>query len=647
MATGDPFSIGVSGLLATQRALATTSHNIANANTPGFSRQRTELAAQLPEFSGNGFIGTGVSVATVRRAYDSFLTEQVQSNTSEHAQLETFHALAAQVDHLLADPAVGLSPPLQQFFNSVQEMADDPSAPAPRQALLAEGEVLASRFHLLDGRLSDLDDSINTQLQDTVAEVNTLASSIAGLNQRILEVHGQTSGQPANDLLDQRDQLIGELAQKVAVTAFPQADGMVNVVIGNGQSLVVGNQSSTLTTMANPYDNSRLEIGYTAGDNTLSISNHMAGGELGALLTFRDQVLEPSRNALGQLAIGFSQTVNVRHQVGMDLNGELGRNFFAPVDSSAPASLPRADNTGDGIIEINVSDVSELSDSNYRLDRNGADYTLTRLSDNQAFSLAAFPGGEETVDGLTLNLTSGTINAGDSYLIRPTRGAAQKFEVALSDSNSIAAAVPIRTEANLENEGSGRISAASVSHANGLPLPANGQISLTYDAAAQQFNVSGGPGGTLDYDPATERDGKEFTFPASGGTTFTISGAPADGDTFVIANNTGGVSDNRNALALAASQGQSSLQGGTATFQEHYSSLVVDVGVQTRQAEANRDTHRTLLDQAVAAREGVSGVNLEEEAANLLRFQQAFQAAARVISTADTMFQSLLGAIGR
>lgn len=647
MATGDPLSIGLSGLLAMQRSLATTSHNIANVNTPGFSRQRTELATQLPEFSGNGFIGTGVNVTTVRRAYDAFLTEQVQSYTSEHAQFETFHGLTAQIDNLFADPEAGLSPTLQQFFNSVQEVADDPSAPAARQALLTEGEVLAARFHFLDGRLRDLHDSVNTQLRDTVAEVNTLASSIAKLNQRISEFQGQNSSQPANDLLDQRDQLIGELAQKVAVTVFPQEDGMLNVFVGNGQSLVVGDHSSKLATLSDSYDSSRLDIGYTVGSGTLAVSDQMAGGELGALLSFRDQVLEPSRNNLGQLALGITQTFNAQHHLGMDLKGELGRDFFFPIDSSAPISLPRADNTGDGVVEITVSDASKLTDSDYRLEREGASYTLTRLSDNQVYSLTNFPGGTETVDGLILDLTAGSMDSGDSYLIQPTREAAQNFGVMLTDTSRIAAAAPIRTEANLGNKGTGQISASSVTNTNGLPLPTNGQITLSYDEATQQFNVNGGPGGLLSYDPATEGDGKEFTFPTLGGITFTISGTPADGDNFVIHNNTGGVSDNRNALALAGLQTESSLQGETATYQEHYSRLVVDVGVRTRQAEANRDTSGALLDQAVEAREGVSGVNLEEEAANLLRFQQAFQAAARVISVADTMFQSLLGAVGR
>ncbi|KFI21970.1 flagellar hook-associated protein FlgK [Nitrosococcus oceani] len=647
MASSDLLGIGASGLLAAQRALATTSHNIANVNTPGFSRQRTELAARLPEFTGQGFIGTGVDVTTVRRAYDSFLTEQARHSTSEYAQSKVFHDLAAQVDNLFADSDTGLSASSQRFFNATQELANDPSSSAARQVLLAEGGAFATRVHSLGDRLGELDEGINTRLRDTVAEVNTLSSSIAGLNQQIRDLRGQNNDQPPNDLLDQRDQLIQDLSQKAAVTVLPQDDGSLNVFIGKGQSLVTGNHSHSLTTLANPYEASRLEVGYAAKGGVASISDSIQGGELGALLSFRDEVLAPSRNALGQLAVGVAQSFNEQHRLGVDLQGELGGDFFAAIDSNTAVSLPRADNTGDGVIEIAINDASKLTDSDYRLDRHGAGFTLTRLSDNQAFSLSTFPGSAETVDGLTLNLTSGSINGGDSYLIQPTRAAAQQFGVMLTDSARIAAAGPIRIEANLGNRGTGQVSAAAVTSTTGLPLPPNGDVTLTYDAAARQFNVSGGPGGTLDFDPASESNGKEFSLPSVGGLNFTVSGVPADGDTFMLQNNTGGVGDNRNALSLAGLQTKPVFQDGTTTYQEQYGRLVADVGARTRQAEANQDTQKILLDQAVAAREGGSGVNLEEEAANLIRFQQAFQAAARVISTADTMFQTLLGAVGR
>ncbi len=339
--TGDIFGTGVSGLLAFQRALGTTGHNISNVNTEGYSRQRVELNARPPQGTGSGFIGTGVEVATVARVYDGFLTAQVRAYTSTHSQLQEFYRLAGQVDNLLADPQAGLTPGLQRFFNAVHGVANDPSSIPARQVMLGEGQALIDRFRYLGERLGNLGEGVNTQIRNSVNDINSYAQALADINRRIVQAQGTVSGQPANDLLDQRDALIARLAERVAVSTVAQDDGALNVFIGNGQTLVLGGNAYPLTATADPYDPTRLEISY----GTANVSDQLVGGSLGATLDFRARILDPARNELGRLATGLAFSFNAQQRADLNLNDALGGDFFAP---AAPAVRPRSSNTGGG-----------------------------------------------------------------------------------------------------------------------------------------------------------------------------------------------------------------------------------------------------------------------------------------------------------
>jgi flagellar hook-associated protein 1 FlgK len=654
MAGADTLGIGISGLLAFQRELATTGHNISNANTPGYSRQVVDLAAQNPLAAGNGYIGTGVQVTSVRRNYSEFLTANIRSATASNSQLQEYYQLASQVDNLLADPKAGLMPSLQRFFDATQVVASDPTSAPSRQVLLSEANALSDRFHYLDQRLSDLRKGVNTQISSSVNEINSIASGIASINKQIVDAQGSAGGQPANDLLDKRDALVVQLAQRVAVTTVPQDNGALNIFIGNGQTLVAGNTSSPLSVTTNPYDPTRSEIGYVVGGVTTIITSSITGGSLGASLDFRNQVLDTAQNELGRVALGLTSTFNAQHRLGMDLNGNINLNFFNDITTTAPTAQVSSSNTGSGVVAASVTNVSALTTSDYRLDRSASGYTLTRLSDSTITNLPTFPGAPVTVDGVTLSLSSGAIAVGDSFLIQPTRRGASAIGVAISNATQIATSAPIRTgEATNGNGlptnlGTGKISAGTVSNTTALPLAAN--ITLAFSpnalgAGVPGFTVTGGPGGTLAYNPATESAGKQFTFAGFGGITFTVSGTPSTADSFVISNNTSGISDNRNALQLADLRNQLTLANGTATYEGTYGQLVTNVGADTHRAEINKGAQESLLKQVTEARDAVSGVNLDEEAASLVRFQQAYQAAAQVISVSATLFQTLLSAV--
>jgi flagellar hook-associated protein 1 FlgK len=375
------------------------------------------------------------------------------------------------------------------------------------------------------------------------------------------------------------------------------------------------------------------------------------GGTLGGVQSFRDEMLDTAQNTLGRTAIALADTFNAQHRLGQDLTGALGGDFFSAIDSTSPRTLSSSAAT----VDANVTDISALTASDYRLDFVGGNYTMIRLSDNAVVygPNAAFPAGP--IDGLSFTI-AGAPAAGDSWLIQPTRTGARDIALAITDASRVAAAAPLRSAEATNgsgvptNLGSGRISAGTVTNTTGLPL--GGNITLTFDPDAggvgvPGFVVAGGPASPILYNPATQSTGVSYTFPNHGGFTFTLSGVPQAGDSFVVSNNTGGTGDNRNGLALASLRDQGVLDGGTTGITTAYGQLVVNTGATTHRIDISRNAQQTLLNNVVAERESVSGVNLDEEAASMLRYQQAYQAAAQMIGVADTVFQTLLSAVRR
>ncbi len=656
-ATGNLLGTAVSGLLAYQRAMATTGHNVSNVNTPGYSRQRIELATRPPLESSAGFIGNGVHIDTVSRSYDQFLTTQLRSTTSGQGQLGAYYELARQIDNIVADPKAGLSPALQDFFAAVQTVSNNPNSASARQVLMSQANSLTNRFHTLGDRLDKLQSSANTQVSVTVAQVNSLAQSIARMNQSIYELEGSSAGQPPNDLLDQRDEAIRQLAELVSVTVVPQDNGMLNVFVGNGQGLVLTNKSATLNVLQNEFDPEVFDIGYSFdGGFVTNVTNNITGGKLGGVIEFRDGLLKTTVDQLGRVAVGLSEVFNAQHRLGLDQNNALGGDFFTDL-STQTAVASRLNNAATNITFTgNVTDVGALQASDYRIDFNAGLYTVVRLSDNAVVSSSASATVNLTAtEGFSIAAAITTPPAnGDSFLLRFTANAARDTGLQVTQSTQLALAAPLRSSAAVTNLGNGAITPGDVGNTTNLPLGAS--ITLTFNpnalgAGIPGFTVAGGPGGTLAYSPATESAGKSFTFASYGGFTFRMAGVPVNGDQFVVANNTGGFGDNRNALALAALQTAPALingaSGATASVSGAYAQMVADIGVRTHQADIDSQTQQTLLTQAQEAWSNVSGVNLDEEAANLIKFQQAYQAAAQVINAASLMFDTLLGAIRR
>ena len=635
MASG-MLGVGISGLLAYQRSLQTVSHNIANANTEGYNRQRVELGTQLPQRVGPNFIGNGVTIEGVSRVYDSFLTNQVRTYTASYNQADIYAQHAGMIDELLADPKVGLMPTIEGFFSAVQGVANDPSAIPARQALVTQGETLVDRFKYLDKRYEDLRSQVNQQLNGNVAEINSFAKAIASVNREFVL---SPNGLPPNDLLDSRDILLNKLSERVSITTLLQDNGAIDVFMGKGQILVLNFDANELVITKNKYDISQSEVSINSGiGGNLEISDFISGGKLGGLIDFRNNVLAPAHNSIGTLAIGLAESFNAQHKLGQDLNGNIGAGFFT--DSSLQV-LPGLGSPS--TVTAGLADIRQLTKDDYVLRFDGGNnYSLIRSSDKKLFSIntgGTSPYTTVAMDGFNLTITAGAV-VGDSYLIRPGKTGATQLDVNITSAREVASGSPIRTQKSIGNIGSGQISPGSTTNTSTLPL-AGGGITLTYNAGnitiagASPASVPYVNGGTILLNNPGDGTGIEVM----------ISGMPSNGDTFNIGNNSNGVGDNRNALLLGKLQTQRILDGGNASYDEFYGGMVADVGIKTNQARVTNESQLRLLDQARNSRDALSGVNLDEEAANLVKFQQAYQAASQIIVTTNSMFQSLLAAL--
>lgn len=742
MATG-MISTGLTGIQVAQLGLLTTEHNITNASTAGFNRQRTIQATNVAMLTGSGYVGQGAHVQTISRMYDSFLSSQVNRAQTTSSELESYYTQIKQIDNMLADANSGVSPALQDFFSGIQSVAANPSLLSSRQALVSSAQALVARYQGLEDRVSQMYDAVNEQVTTSVDTINSYSTQIASLNESIVIARSATNQEP-NDLLDQRDQLVLDLNKLVRVSTTENSNGTFNVYIGNGQQLVVGTQVSKLTAQPSSSDPSRFVVGLATAAGSQELPESLiTGGSLGGLLSFRSGTLDQTANDLGRNAASLALVYNAQNALGQDLLGQSAgdTNFvpdffsisqpkvYANTNNSGTATITAklADPSMDGVYQLSQASVgapyvltrqsdgktwsdaslttlsttvkasegldltgasvvagtptqilsaaanggnfyTKLTGSDYRLSYDGTKYTMTRLSDNTQWSDTTFANLSSTIEGSEgfSILSAGTIASGDAFVIKPTADAARNIAVnttVAADVRLVAAAMPFRTAAGSANTGNGSISAGTTVAGFGKPaFPASGvslkysesfdavtstttrELTLTGVPAGANISVTVGadttvyPGPTIPY-----TSGETISF---GGVTFSISGSLNNGDSFTLSKNAAGVSDGRNALALGKLQSQNTMSGKTASFQAAYAQLVSDVGNKSREIQVKTDAQAALLKQSTDARDSLSGVNLDEEAANLLHYQQAYQASAKMIEVGSKLFDVLLSAAG-
>ncbi|WP_426153771.1 flagellar hook-associated protein FlgK [Pseudomonas sp. DC3000-4b1] len=675
-------NIGLSGLSTSQAALTTTSNNISNVATAGYSRQSTvSSAGALQSIGGAGYVGTGTTLAEVRRIYSSYLQNQVASSTALDAEASTLSTNAATLDSLLSDKATGVTSVLSDFFTSLQTAAASPSDTASRQLLVTAASTLSNRFNTIASQISSSNTDVNSQLTTLSEQVNTLSKSIASLNQQIVSMAG--NGTP-NSLMDARDEAVRQLNELVGVTV-QQRDGQYDVYLGSGQALVSGTSSNTLTAQPSASDPTTYGLTVNYASYSTEVTSVVSGGQIGGLLRYRSEVLQPAQNELGRLAMVVSDSINQQLGQGLDANGDFGSSLFSSINSTAAVSsrsqASASNSAGSGNLDVTITDSSALTAYNYAVKFTDANtYTVTRSDGTAMGSHTLDEDPAPSIDGFTLALNGNSLSAGDSFTVTPTRNGASQITTVMTDVSKLAFAGPLAATSSSGNSGTGSVTqptlttkldvydSAALAKAqsgieNGLP------VKLVFGSASNGsqgytvYNASGASIGTGTIVPnqtntlsvtvpmlddngnaMLDADGNAMTASFQ----MNVSGSPAASDSYTVAFNSNGASDNRNATAVVNLQNAKTVGASTGTgvsMTGAYAKLVEDVGAKAAQASSDATATAAVLTSATASRDSVAGVNLDEEAADLVKFQQYYTASSQIIKTAQEVFSTLLNAL--
>lgn len=662
---------GISGLSISQFGLDTTSHNIANVNTEGYSRQRVESMSTVGVSFRSTFLGNGTELSAIQRSFNEYNFKEVLFNTSQFEYNNTNFVNASRVDSLLADPDTGITVTFEEMFDGINGIAEEPTIISARNVLIAQSETVANRFNSLfeEVGLQHLG-AINEEIETTVSEINSITEEIASLNTKIrIETGVSDDGFPPNDLLDKRDYLLQQLSEKVQVSTIELDDGTVNVTVGKGITLVTNNVSIPLSAVQNEYDGTILEIGISANSSVAEksiITNQLDGGSLTGLFDTRDNVILPTIREIGKLAIAIADSFNRQQSLGLDLNGNAGENIFTDVNDSQAVldrSLNSSNNVNPSSFEIYIRDSNSLSSDEYDMEYDGTNLDIYDPSGNlvqqfDAADIAAMSSGTELIigdTGLAMAIDVEQLTAGDSFKIRPTYFGAKEIESIIEDPELVAAADNALAIAEVNNPNNVTLSLYEITGDSTTapgPLP-DDSISIEVDATGTTYQVLDSAGTLISGPSPIPTD--QIIEDTVAGFRFQLEGTLAGGEVFTVthADNPGvdeskafGPGNNVNMLAMLSFQSDRRMDDGRNSFSESYADLVTFVGVETQSRGISSDSFSTLLSGAEQRLASVQGVNLDEEAANLIQYQQSYSAAARIITVARETFQTLLSAAG-
>ncbi|MEP6875398.1 MAG: flagellar hook-associated protein FlgK [Burkholderiales bacterium] len=636
-------SIGKTAMSASYAALQTTGNNIANANTVGYSRQQVVLADAPSQFTGSGFFGKGVNVTTVSRAYNQYLTSQAINTGSVSAADSARLDKLTQLENVFPIGESGLGYAAGALMNSFVDVANNPSDASARQVTLSQAQELAARFKAGADQLNDLQTGVTQDVKASVASLNTMAQSVAKLNQQIASLKG--SGQAPNQLLDQRDQLITKIAATINITTISADDGSVGVFIGGGQNLVLGANANTIKAVPDTFDPAKVMLTMNEGaTNRLIPTDGLVGGSLAGLMKFQNEDMTSARNLLGQMAAAVSGAVNTQQSLGLDLGQPASAG--APIFSvGAPRVLAAADNNGTATLTATTIDASKLQASDYALGFDGANYTLTRSFDQSAVTGSPFTPAQlaagVTVDGVTLTLTGGTAASGDRFLVQPVATAADSMQSVLGSSKGIAAASPFTGSLGVNNTGTATLNSL-VAVTPGYNGALSASIAFTSNTGNYTWTMSDATTGTGTWTAGTPISLNGFEL--------SLDGVPRSGDTVSVVPTTATASNNGNALAFAAlgkspivsSNGAGASSASSLSITDAYASALASVGVRVQGGQTAATMSSAAASQAETARANEDGVNLDEEAARLIQFQQSYQAAAKILQVAQAVFDTML-----
>jgi flagellar hook-associated protein 1 FlgK len=651
-------NIAASALTTNMSVLQTIGNNIANANTVGYSRQSVQLSPVQGQTAGSGYFGKGVEIASVTRSYNAFLTKQANSTQTVASADAMRLQQMQQVESLfpLGDGSLGTQ--LNTALNAWTDVQSSPSDATARGVVIDQSSALASRITDTSTRLQELGDTARLQSESIVKSINDTASQIAKLNGQISQL--SASGAVPNDLLDQRDKLISDLGKQVQVSTIDAGNGTTTVFVGGSMPLVLGTQAASLRVDRSTLDPShRQTISFMLGNQASTIpDSQLGGGSLKGLQDFINTDLTQTQAQLGRMALALGTVINQQQNSGLDLSGNAGANLFT---LPTPTAYAATGNAGTTQLAMSVSDATALQPSDYEVTYNtSTTVTITRLSDNQVVTGASpvtIPAAGLVFDGLTLTQPAGGAVAGDRFLLRPAADAGASIGVGLSAPGNLAVASRLSVAPNTTNTGATTIQAASNTLLQGSfpSSPATiPSFTLTYNSAASDFSVPA-PAAPATVSPATisytPGQPMQFTYDDGLGNQYsynlTLSGQPANGDTFALSQTTSAaVKFNAgNAQAMLALRDQVTFDGN-ATLADGYVPVFSDVATRLQSVQFSANFSQSQAASAETQRSNVSGVNLDEEAANLIQYQQAYQASARFLQTAQSLFSTLLQSFG-
>jgi len=672
----DLLQLGLSGVYTSQASLTTTGHNISNVNTEGYSRQTVDVETAGSELYGSFFIGQGSMVSNIERAYDQFAFKENILNTSTYAYNSETYGQVNQLDMLLSNESTSAVGSVLNMFSSLSAVADSPNTLEARTVFLETASNMVAQYNNLYNNLEIQYSSVNADIELAASTITELADSIALMNTQISSISSAQGSGDANDLLDQRDKAISELSELVNVSVIDADNNMVNIYIGSGQGLVMGVEVQPVIAVNGEPDPSRKELALSANSNIVTIDGSKMGGKVAALFDARENDIERAFNQLGQNVIGLTYAMNEQQKQGETLDGEIGEALFNDINSQTAMEnrvLSHDDNNGTANLSVRIDDLSELSADEFSLVVDNYDsvagsitFTVTNKTtgDSETVSIADLA-TDQRVDipnaGFSIGIdsisTTDPLVAGKEFTLRPTRLAAYDMDLELQDPSLIAAAdAEIKAVINETNTGNAEFRVSAI----------NDKLNALYmdEDSPLTIQITGNTGGILTYD-VVNKDGTIVTDPATAtlltGQTASIdpltgkavitlagveveleNGVPDIGDEVTLNFNETGEGDNRNLLAMTALQSAKIMNNNKATFQDVYNTMLSELGAKTTNAEVAMASSGIVLEQSFARIQSVSGVNMDEEAANLLMYQQHYSAAARVITVAVEIFDTIL-----
>lgn len=612
--------IGKRSLMVHQQQIQTAGHNISNADTEGYTRQRVQVKTFDPIYRPDleraetpGQIGQGTSVESINRLRDELLDQRITAQTNQESYWATREKYYVMIEEIYNEPDdISIRTNMDKYWQSWQELSIYPESQAARQAVVTRGETLAESIQQRFKALSGVGNLINGDIEATVRQVNNYTSQIAELNKQI--VKSKAMGDNPNDLLDRRDLLVEKLSGLVNITTDTRDNDEFMVHL-DGQVLVQGGIARGFDVESNTDNNGYSTVVWSDSGNAA----HISGGSLGALIELRDDDIRSETQKLNTMTMNFADLVNDVHRDGIGMNNVTGLDFFVqrPFVTSVNGNFDRnGDGTDDSSYIFRFTGTNALNPQ----DKVGLEgvMTFSGKDGNITVPYHATDTIEEVV--ARINDSDGEVKA---YLDRDNH-------LVLKATTSLAMENPDFVIRHVEDSG------LFLAGYSGI-LNASGEEGAYDFAQADAVNALSG---TFAVSPVLNPAGYIEVNPALKGDVLSVAAA--------YPNNQGKamIGDGRAAVDVASIRNTQVMIGKDRTFDDYFANSVTNVGLKGEQAETNLLSQNSIMNDLRDLRDSVSGVNIDEELAEIIKFQHGYNAAAKFVSVMDSLLDTVINRLG-